>query len=116
VRVHPNTPAARQLASRTLNSDFNKGDPIPISLNRLPGLLRPLITAHVRAAAVLDYASRVPVSVQQLTEAEYEFFTACEKLAHTAHPIMAAPAGVSLFNLILWRCNRENDLPSWFTA
>lgn len=115
MRVHPNTPAARQLASRILNSDFNKGDPIPISLNRLPGLLRPLITANVRAAAVLDYASRVPVSVQQLTEAEHEFFTACEKLAHTAHPIMTAPAGVPLFNPILWLCNRENDLPSWFT-
>ncbi|MFZ4792008.1 MAG: hypothetical protein ACOYMW_14140 [Candidatus Competibacteraceae bacterium] len=51
MRVHPNTPAARQLASRILNSDFNKGDPIPISLNRLPGLLRPLITVNVHAAA-----------------------------------------------------------------
>jgi energy-coupling factor transporter ATP-binding protein EcfA2 len=115
MRVHPNTPTARQLASRILNSDFNQGDPIPISLNRLPGVLRPLITANVRAAAVMDYASRVPVSVQQLTEAEHEFFTACEKLAHTAHPIMAAPANVPLFNPILWLCNRENDLPSWFT-
>ncbi|MDQ5908992.1 MAG: ATP-dependent Clp protease ATP-binding subunit ClpB [Pseudomonadota bacterium] len=114
LRVHPHTPAARQLASRTLNHDF-QGDASPISLQRLPGILRTLITANVRAAAVIDYASRVPVSVQQLTEAEHEFFTACEKLAQIAHPTLAAPDRIPRFNPILWLCHRENDLPSWFT-
>ena len=114
LRVHPDTPAIRQLASRALDQDF-KGDPIPVSLNRLPTVLRALITAPVRAAAVIDYASRVPVSVQQLSEAEHEFFTACEKLAYVAHPIIAAPDRTPRFNPLLWLCHRENDLPSWFT-
>ena len=74
-----------------------------------------MFTANVRAAAVIDYAARVPVSVQQLTEAEHEFFTACEKLAYAAHPIIAAPDRTPRFNPLLWLCHRENDLPSWFT-
>ena len=79
VRVHPNTPAARQVASRALNADF-KAEPISVSLARLPGAyLHPLVHASIRAAAVLDYAARIPVSVQQLSEAEHEFFTSCEK-------------------------------------
>jgi ATP-dependent Clp protease ATP-binding subunit ClpB len=113
LRVHPDTPAARQLASRALGQDFT-GTPPPISLHRLPGVLRALATADVRAAAVIDYASRVPVSVQQLTEAEHEFFTACEKLAYVAYPRLAAPDPVPRFNPILWLCHRETDLPSWF--
>jgi len=114
LRLHPDTPATRQGASRTLNQDF-QGAPVPVSLNRLPTVLRALITANVRAAAVIDYAARVPVSVQQLTEAEHEFFTACEKLAYVAHPIIAAPDRTPRFNPLLWLCHRENDLPSWFT-
>ncbi len=114
LRLHPDTPTTRPLASRTLDQDF-KGNPIPISLNRLPTVLRALITAPVRAAAIIDYASRVPVSVQQLTEAEHEFFTACEKLAYVAHPVIAAPDRPPLFNPLLWLCHRETDLPSWLT-
>ncbi len=114
LRLHPDTPTTRQGASRTLNQDFQDA-PVPVSLNRLPTVLRALITANVRAAAVIDYAARVPVSVQQLTEAEHEFFTACEKLAYVAHPLLAAPDRTPRFNPLLWLCHRENDLPSWFT-
>ena len=101
LRLHPDTPTTRQLASRTLNQDF-QGALASISLNRLPTVLRALITANVRAAAVIDYASRVPVSVQQLSEAEHEFFTACEKLAYVAHPVIAAPDRTPRFNPLLW--------------
>ena len=115
VRVHPNTPAARQTANRALNADL-KAEPIPVSLARLPGAyLRPLVHANLRAAAVLDYAARIPVSVQQLSEAEHEFFTSCEKLAHTAHPIAAPDGAAPRYNPLFWLCHRETDLPSWFT-
>ncbi|MCB1921571.1 MAG: hypothetical protein KDJ28_16570 [Candidatus Competibacteraceae bacterium] len=114
LRLHPDTPAIRSLASRTLHQDF-QGAPVPISFNRLPTVLRALITANVRAAAIIDSAARVPVSVQQLSEAEHEFFTACEKLAYVAHPIITTPDRPPLFNPLLWLCHREIDLPSWFT-
>ena len=115
VRVHPNTPAARQVASRALNADF-KAEPISVSLARLPAAyLRPLVHANLRAAAVLDYAARIPVSVQQLSEAEHEFFASCEKLAHTAHPIAPPDDPTPRYNPLFWLCHRETDLPSWFT-
>ena len=114
VRVHPNTPAARQAANR-VNADL-KAEPTPVSLARLPAAyLRPLVQANLRAAAVLDYAARIPVSVQQLSEAEHEFFTSCEKLAHTAHPIAAPDGSAPRYNPLFWLCHRETDLPSWFT-
>lgn len=65
--------------------------------------------------AVLDYAARIPVSVQHLSEAEHEFFTSCEKLAHIAHPIAAPDGSAPRYNPLFWLCHRETDLPSWFT-
>ncbi|NJM13829.1 MAG: hypothetical protein HC889_20050 [Synechococcaceae cyanobacterium SM1_2_3] len=98
-----------------LNLELN-ADTTPVSLSRLlTDYVRPLLGGNLRAAVVMDYASRLPVSVQQLSDAEHEFFTACEKLAHNTHPIATADAAAPLFNPMLWLCNRENDLPSWFT-
>ena len=115
VRIHPSTPAARQCAHHALNLELN-ADTTPVSLSRLlTDYVRPLLGGNLRAAVVMDYASRLPVSVQQLSDAEHEFFTACEKLAHSTHPIVTADAAAPLFNPMLWLCNRENDLPSWFT-
>ena len=64
---------------------------------------------------MLDYAARIPVSVQQLSEAEHEFFTSCEKLAHIAHPIAAPDGSAPRYNPLFWLCHHETDLPSWFT-
>lgn len=68
-----------------------------------------------RMAFVVDYASRITVHDNELTEAEHEFFIACEKFSDTATQL-AWPdqPGVLFFNPLIWLVNKLEDMPSWY--
>ncbi|WP_410671946.1 AAA family ATPase [Amycolatopsis sp. cmx-4-68] len=84
----------------------------------LPDLARSVCTdPQIRAAIVIDYASRIVRNVQQPTEGEHQFFLRMEKLSYDATAEhYNQRRGVVLYNPIFWLVNRERDLPSWFTA
>ena len=71
-----------------------------------------------RAAFVLDYAARIPLSLTNLRPEERDFFLFCLKLADTAEPCGGGPAARPgyLFNPVIWLVEGERDLPAWLTA
>jgi len=69
----------------------------------------------VRAAVVIDYASRITRVPGQLDPAERDFFLSCQKMALTAKPLRPAGTDGLLFNPVVWLADGERDLPSWLT-
>jgi hypothetical protein len=81
----------------------------------LPAAGRP---GRPRAAFVIDYAARIPLSPVNLTPDERDFFLFCLKLADTAERCGGGPAARPghLFNPLIWLVEGERDLPPWLTA
>jgi ATP-dependent Clp protease ATP-binding subunit ClpB len=71
----------------------------------------------VRAAFVIDYASRIARNPTELEPAEKDFFVFCEKLSRTATPVRGeGERPKPLYNPIIWLAGRPGDLPPWLTA
>ncbi|GAA0390518.1 chaperone [Acrocarpospora corrugata] len=119
--VHPQRPEALDAATRLLGG--KPGDQPP-SLARLRTELtafgRPQEPGEppVRGAFVVDYASRLVVSPEQLDPAERDFFLFCLKSSRTAMPLFlpGSTRPGPLYNPVFWLVERERDLPSWLTA
>ncbi|MCW2902063.1 MAG: ATPase domain protein [Streptosporangiaceae bacterium] len=72
---------------------------------------------NVRAAFLIDYASRIARSPTDLEPHERDFFRACEKLSRTARPVrVQGPRPKPLYNPVLWLVQRPGDLPPWLTS
>ena len=70
-----------------------------------------------RMALVLDYASQMTGSVNELGPREHAFFASCLKLSHEAAPHIEPDADRrALYNPVFWIVEREHDLPAWLTA
>ena len=70
-----------------------------------------------RMALVLDYASQITGSVNELGPREQAFFASCLKLSHEAAPHIEHDADRrALYNPVFWVVEREHDLPAWLTA
>ncbi|GAA0358277.1 AAA family ATPase [Actinoallomurus spadix] len=81
----------------------------------LGALARP--ARQIRAAFVIDYASRIARSPTDLEPAERDFFVFCEKLSRTALPVRGdGDRPKPLYNPVIWLADRPGDLPQWFTA
>ncbi len=115
VRVYPDTPAHQGQVAALTTLQFAHGR-AEVSLARLPRELHGLIqSAEVRAALVLDYASRLATNAQHPSEAEFDLFAGCEKLARLAHPVPhPGDCSAPLYNPLIWVCERDTDLPSWY--
>ncbi|WP_119727369.1 AAA family ATPase [Thermomonospora amylolytica] len=120
--VHPDTPdeigeEAAAAAERLLGGRIKPEDkPSLEALTRqLAAVARP--ADKIRAAFVIDSASRIARSPTDLEPAERDFFRYCEKLSRTARPVVVPGARPKpLYNPILWLVERPGDLPPWLTA
>ncbi|MFJ4619054.1 AAA family ATPase [Streptomyces sp. NPDC088812] len=70
----------------------------------------------VRAALLVDYASRIPTQVNQLSDDERTFFLRCLKIAEEARPFPRPKTGRALFNPVIWLADGERDLPAWLVT
>ncbi|MFD0685027.1 AAA family ATPase [Actinomadura fibrosa] len=88
----------------------------------LEGLTRHLAAVarpeeNIRAAFVIDSASRIARTPTDLEPAERDFFRFCAKLSRSARPVRVAGARPKpLYNPVLWLVERPGDLPPWLTA
>ncbi|WP_141578189.1 AAA family ATPase [Actinomadura sp. WMMA1423] len=81
----------------------------------LAGVARP--KENVRAAFVIDSASRIARTPTDLEPAERDFFRFCAKLSRSARPVRVAGARPKpLYNPVVWLVERPGDLPPWLTA
>ncbi|MDI1462839.1 AAA family ATPase [Catellatospora sp. KI3] len=73
-------------------------------------------TPCVRAALLIDLASRISATPASLTVQEHEFFLYCLKAAELAVPVSGGGRRpFRLFNPVIWLVDKEHDLPGWFT-
>ncbi|WP_374519063.1 AAA family ATPase [Undibacterium squillarum] len=116
LRVYPDEPAARDLATRLFDLKLCDGLQM-ISLESLSKLMRKLSQEReARCALIVDFASRLARHHEQLTEAEHRFFVAAEKISLQASPLVPQnTVGKPVYNPVIWLLNRAQDLPSWFT-
>jgi hypothetical protein len=121
LRIHPGGDAeASQEASAAAAKLVGrlKGDEQPSldALRRqLAGVARP--EERVRAAFVIDDASRIARSPTEMEPAERDFFRFCAKLSRTAsYVLVKGPRPSSLYNPVIWLVERPGDLPPWLTS
>ena len=65
-------------------------------------------------ALVADFASRLIVRHDALSQAEHQAFTRALVASQTARARPAGPARSPLFNTVVWILDKEGDLPDWF--
>jgi ATP-dependent Clp protease ATP-binding subunit ClpB len=118
LRVHPaDDKAAADAAASLFGSrvDERKVPSLEGLRANLSALARP--TRPMRAAFVIDYASRIARSPTDLEPAERDFFVFCEKLSRTALPVRGdGDRPKPLYNPVIWLADRPGDLPPWLTA
>ena len=89
---------------------------MPVKLDNLSSILRKIALREdgnkLRVAVVIDYASRISASPQQLSDETHNFFRSCEKLANESVPLFAQDK--NLFNPSIWLTGRTQELPSWY--
>ncbi|HEX6470511.1 MAG TPA: AAA family ATPase [Streptosporangiaceae bacterium] len=121
LRVHPGGDAeasqeANAAAARLVGRLKGDEQPSLEALRRhLTAVARP--EERVRAAFVIDDASRIARSPTDLEPAERDFFRFCARLSRTVGPIrVAGPRPKPLYNPIIWLVEGPGDLPPWLTS
>lgn len=79
---------------------------------------------RLRLAFVVNYASRIARSPDQLEQAQHDLFHAAEKLANDTAidrrqrhgPARLGGELTRYYNPVIWIANRERDLPIWFVG
>ncbi|MBC6457497.1 AAA family ATPase [Actinomadura sp. HBU206391] len=107
---------AAEAASKLLGRrDADEKPSLETLAQHLSAVARP--ADNVRAAFIIDYASRIPRSPTDLEPHERDFFRFCEKLSRTAGPVrVEGPRPKPLYNPVLWLVERPGDLPPWLTT
>ena len=116
IRVFPDD--RRQLIERKLGSGLgrqrrNEPQPLETLQRRLYELSA---SRELSCAVVIDYASRLARSPSELDDGEYDFFSACQKLADTTHELRRPEGGRLVFNPVVWLVDRASHLPAWFVV
>ncbi|GAA2421331.1 AAA family ATPase [Actinomadura vinacea] len=107
---------AAQAAERLLGKRKADEKPSLEALTRhLAAVARP--SENLRAAFVIDSASRIARTPTDMEPAERDFFRFCARLSRSARPVRVVGARPKpLYNPIVWLVERPGDLPPWLTA
>jgi AAA domain (Cdc48 subfamily) len=66
------------------------------------------------AVLVIDFASRLVVRHEALSQNEHQLFSRALILSHAARIRPAGPDRQPFFNTVIWIVDKEGDLPDWF--
>ncbi len=89
----------------------------PVGTDALTSLMPRLVRYEAAPAAlVVDFSSRLTISVEGLTPAEHQLFTQALILSHEARARPVPGQSKSFFNTIIWIAEREGDLPDWLAV
>jgi hypothetical protein len=66
-------------------------------------------------ALLADFASRLAVRSDSLSQAEHQLFTRAVVLSQSVRPRPVGPGRTPLFNAVIWVAEKEGDLPDWLT-
>ena len=66
------------------------------------------------AVLLVDFASRLVVRHEALSQSEHQLFSRALILSHWARTRPAGPERQPFFNTVIWIVDKEGDLPDWF--
>jgi hypothetical protein len=66
------------------------------------------------AVLLVDFASRLVVRHESLSQSEHQLFSRALVLSHSARVRPAGPERQPFFNTVIWIVDKEGDLPDWF--
>lgn len=81
-------------------------------LKGLQDLIEKVGNAQEPVALLVESASRLIRNPSSISDDEFKFFRAVDRMARSASPV----EGTEFYNPIVWVTNSERDLPSWFTV
>lgn len=108
---------AEEAAAQLLPERPRPGQPPSLEALRVVAarLVRPSV--QVRAALILDDASRIARSATDMEPNERDFFRFFARLSRTAVAVSSAEGRTTpLYNPVFWLADREGDLPAWLTS
>jgi hypothetical protein len=68
------------------------------------------------AVLIIDFASRLIVRHEALSQTEHQLFSRALVLSHSARIRPAGPERQPFFNTVIWIVDKEGDLPDWFVV
>jgi hypothetical protein len=68
------------------------------------------------AVLVVDFASRLVVRHESLSQSEHQLFSRALVLSHSARVRPAGAERQPFFNTVIWIVDKEGDLPDWFVV
>jgi hypothetical protein len=66
------------------------------------------------AVLIVDFASRLIVRHEALSQIEHQLFSRALVLSHSARTRPGGPERQPFFNTVIWIVDKEGDLPDWF--
>ena len=66
------------------------------------------------AVLIVDFASRLVVRHEALSQHEHQLFSRALILSHAVRVRPAGPERLPFFNTVIWIVDKEGDLPDWF--
>jgi hypothetical protein len=66
------------------------------------------------AVLIVDFASRLIVRHEALSQTEHQLFSRALVLSHSARTRPGGPERQPFFNTVIWIVDKEGDLPDWF--
>ncbi|NZA25435.1 ATP-dependent Clp protease ATP-binding subunit [Luteimonas sp. SJ-92] len=93
------------------------GSGAPAGIDLLGATLQRLASHEGGAIAlVVDFASRLVVRSESLSDVEHRFFTQALVLSHRARTRPIGAERKPFFNNVFWVVEKEGDLPDWLTV
>lgn len=107
----------REFFSTTFKIKFDEGERVGCdSFGGALDVIQNVVNSRDHAIAVLaDFASRYVLNLESLNEDEHRNFTRALLLSHSVVPRLGTTYPLPQFNPLFWLCDKENDLPGWFT-
>jgi len=66
------------------------------------------------AVLIVDFASRLIVRHEALSQTEHQLFSRALVMSHSARSRPGGPQRQPFFNTVIWIVDKEGDLPDWF--
>ena len=107
----------REFFTNGFKLKFNEADKAPCdSFGGALDVIEKVVNSKDHAIAVFaDFASRFIMNLESLREDEHRTFTRALLLSHSVVARLGTTYPVPQFNPLFWLCDKENDLPGWFT-
>ena len=114
--VHGSAEDPQKFFIENFNCEFNaESGYFPCSIEKSIGIIEQICCWKDNFIAVFnDFSSRYLMEADSISPVECRYFSQALTLSYEAVPHSTPRFGGQYYNPIIWLCEKENDLPTWF--